>query len=85
MSGLVLKLFLVAASCVFIVYLLASVFRSSRKLDRRITEFKKEQEDLKNSGVILNPMQELAQLYNEQYSDVPKRNSSPSTRRNPRR
>jgi len=80
MSGLVVKLFGFALICVFIVYLLASAFRNSRRLDHRIKEFKKEQEDLKNSGVILNPMIELANLYNEQ--EEPRRTSKkPSKRR----
>ena len=84
MSGLIGKFFGVAAICLFIVYLLASVFRNARRLDRRITEFKKEQEELKNSGVVLNPMQELAQLYNENYAD-PSSPPRPARQRRPRR
>ena len=66
MFGIVFKLFGIAICSVVIVYTAANAFRNARRLDRRITAFKEEQETLKQQGVVLNPYAAMAELYTEE-------------------
>ena len=47
-----------------VLYSGGSAFRKARKLDARIAEFKREQEERKKAGVV-DPYSELASLYSE--------------------
>jgi uncharacterized membrane protein (DUF106 family) len=65
MYGFVIKLFLAAIGTVLIIYMAAQAFRNARRLDKRIQEFKAEQEELEKQGKRLNPYAALAELYAE--------------------
>ena len=65
MFGIVFKLFGIAIALVVIVYMAAQAFRNARRLDRRVQEFKKEQEELEKRGGPINPYAALAELYSE--------------------
>lgn len=65
MYGFVIKLCLAAIGTVLIVYMAAQAFRNARRLDKRIQEFKAEQEELEKQGKRLNPYAALAELYAE--------------------
>jgi hypothetical protein len=59
------KLFGIAIALVVILYLIANAFRSVRKLDRRITEFKADQEEAAKQGKVIHPYAALAELYSD--------------------
>jgi hypothetical protein len=61
--SIVLKLFFFAVCAVSALYLVAQAFRSSRRLDSRIRQFKAEQEENAQSGKPLNPYLAMAELY----------------------
>ncbi len=63
--GLVFKLFGIAIALVIVLYLLANILRSSRRLDRRISDAKKEQEENAKQGKVLDPYAALAELYTD--------------------
>ena len=63
--GVVFKLFGIAFAIVLFLYLIANILRSSRRLDKRLAEFKKEQEEDARQGKILNPYAALAELYTD--------------------
>ncbi len=65
MIGIVFKLFGIAISLVIVAYMAAQALRSARRLDTRIQEFKKEQEELQKQGAPFNPYAALAELYAE--------------------
>ncbi|HLJ56160.1 MAG TPA: hypothetical protein VKT77_14060 [Chthonomonadaceae bacterium] len=65
MGGIVFKMFGIAALAVIVVYLLASAFRQSRRLNRRIAQHKREQEELAKQGKREDPYAALAELYAE--------------------
>ena len=71
MFGVVFKLFGLALAIILMVYLGANAFRKSRRLDRRIREFKAEQERLKQQGKVLDPYAALAELYTERTQEKP--------------
>lgn len=62
---IIFKFFGIAICTMTVIYLIGLVLRSARRLERRIAEFKAEQEDLQNSGGPINPYAALAELYNE--------------------
>ena len=66
MYGLVFKLFVIAIGVVMIGFAAANVFRNARRLDKRIAEFKAEQEELQQQGIVMNPYAGLAELYSEE-------------------
>ncbi|GDX40752.1 hypothetical protein LBMAG21_10440 [Armatimonadota bacterium] len=60
--------------CVVIsVGLLRSIVLRSRRLNRRITEFKAEMEERQKRGIPFNPYLELSQLYQEEEDSKTKR------------
>ena len=65
MSGLILKFFGVAVALLVVFYSVANTFRKARKLDARIEEYKKAQEEKKRNGAVQNPYAELAEIYAE--------------------
>ncbi len=65
MSGIILKLFLVAAATLFVIFSAIGVFRRARKLDTRIKAFKEEQAELKRLGKVSDPYADLAELYSD--------------------
>ena len=68
MLGILFKLFGMAIAIVLIVFLTANNFRSARRLDARIRQFKKEQEELEKQQGTINPYAALAEIYAEQQS-----------------
>lgn len=66
MFGIIFKLFGLAIGSVIVVYLIAQSLRNARRVDRRIAEFKAEQEALKQQGKALDPYAALAELYAEE-------------------
>ena len=66
MPGIVFKLFGIAILAISIVYMIASAFRQSRRLDARIRQLRKEQEEAARSGKVQDPYAALAELYQEQ-------------------
>jgi hypothetical protein len=66
MFGIVLKLFAIAVGIVLAAYAAAHALRSARRLDRRIAEFKAEQEEAQQKGGPINPYAALAELYAEE-------------------
>jgi hypothetical protein len=66
------KFFGIAIGTMLVLYLVGLVLRSARRLDRRITEFKAEQEALQNQGGPINPYASLAELYNEPSPPTPR-------------
>jgi hypothetical protein len=66
MHGFILKFFLIVTGVLLMLYLIGQVARSARRLDRRIQEFKSEQEENEKSGKVLNPYAALAELYAEE-------------------
>ena len=83
MWGIVFKLFGIAVGCVLIFFAAANALRSKRRLDKRIAEFKAEQEELEKQGRPLNPYAALAELYTEETQVPPTkpRSRSPRLRR----
>ncbi len=81
MLGIVLKLFGVAIGCVMVAYAAANALRSARRLDKRIAEFKAEQEELQKQGITLNPYAALAELYAEEAQTARKPRSRSPLRR----
>ena len=65
MSGILLRFSGIAFCAVMCAYLIASIFRRGRLLNRQIAEFKAEQEALKASGKVIDPYAALAELYAE--------------------
>lgn len=65
MSGLIFKFFGIAVAILVIFYSVANTFRKARRLDARIEEYKKSQEEKKRNGVASNPYSELAEIYAE--------------------
>jgi hypothetical protein len=62
---IVFKFFGIAIGAMTVIYLIGLVLRSARRLERKIADFKAEQEALQNSGAPINPYAALAELYNE--------------------
>ena len=76
MGGLAFK-FVGFAVCLFaIFYMAAAAFRNSRKLDHRIREFKKEQEDLTMRRGPIDPYAALSELYAEEKEPGSKRSDT---------
>ena len=65
MSGIILKMFLIAIATLFVVFSAIGVFRRARKLDSRIKAFKKEQAEMKRQGKSSDPYADLAELYSD--------------------
>ena len=65
MFGIVFKLLGLAIAILVVVYGIANTFRKARRLDARIQEFKREQEELANRRGPANPYADLAELYAE--------------------
>ena len=65
MSTIIFKFFGFAALGLCIVYMAASAFRRSRRLDARIRAFRKEQDELARSGRSVDPYAGLAEIYAE--------------------
>ena len=63
MAVILIKFFGIGIAAVVIIYMAASALRSARRLDRRIREFKKEQEALEKERGKVNPYAALADLY----------------------
>lgn len=63
---MILKLFGLAICLIFVVFGAINAFRNARRLDRRIAEFKAEQEALRKQGKILDPYAAMAELYAEE-------------------
>lgn len=59
------KLFGIAIVVVVILYLIAGALRKARRLDRRIAEFKAEQEEAARQGKTIHPYAALAELYSD--------------------
>jgi hypothetical protein len=78
MYGLLFKIFGIALGILLVFYAAATALRSARRLDRRITEFKEEQEELRKRGIIENPYLALAEIYAE---DAATRPDSPNRSR----
>lgn len=77
MLGIVFKLFFIAVCAVTALFMLAGTLRKSRLLNRRIEDFKAEQDELRRSGRSADPYSALAELYAARSADVrPKRPSS---------
>ncbi len=66
MLGIILKLFGAAIGSIAVYYAAATALRSARRLDKRIQEFKEEQEELQKQRGPINPYAALADLYAEQ-------------------
>lgn len=66
MTILILKLFAVAGAVILVAFSAIQAFRNARRLDRRIKEFKQEQEALRQQGKILDPYAAMAELYAEE-------------------
>lgn len=65
MAVILIKFFGIGIAVIVIIYMAASALRSARRLDRRIREFKKEQEALEKERGTVNPYAALAELYAE--------------------
>lgn len=65
MLGIFIKMFGIAIGTVLVLFGAANAFRSARRLDRRIAEFKAEQEALQQQGRSIDPYAALAELYAE--------------------
>jgi len=66
MGGIVFKFFGIATLIIIVVYMAASAFRRARRLDARIREFRKEQDELTRSGRAQDPYAALAEIYAEE-------------------
>lgn len=66
MIGIFLRLFAVAAGLCMVAFAIASAFRNARRLNRRIADFKAEQEELRNQGRTLDPYAALMEIYAEE-------------------
>jgi hypothetical protein len=62
MFVIVLKVFAIAFGVLLALWAAARAFRSSRELNRRIREFKAEQEERERSGQPIDPYAALAEL-----------------------
>ena len=76
MGGIVFKFFGIATIVVCILYMAASAFRRSRRLDARIREFRNEQDELRRRGIHRDPYASLAELYEERENGKRKRGGS---------
>jgi hypothetical protein len=65
MYGIIFKLFAITIGLLIVSYLLASALWKARRLDSRIQQFKKEQEEAEKQGRVSNPYAALAELYAE--------------------
>lgn len=65
MFVIIIKFFSVAIALLLSFYMLGAAFRKARRLDARIRELKREQEEQARNGVPSNPYAELAALYAE--------------------
>ena len=65
MGGIVFKFFGIALIVIFCVYMAASAFRRSRRLDARIKAYRKEQDELARAGRAQDPYAALAEIYAE--------------------
>jgi hypothetical protein len=65
MFGIVFKFLGVAIALLVVVFGIADTFRKARRLDARIQEFKREQEELAKQRGPANPYADLAELYAE--------------------
>jgi hypothetical protein len=82
MIGILLRLFGIGVGICFIVFGAASAFKSARRLNRRITEFKAEQEELQKQGRAMDPYMALMEVYAE---DAPAPTGPPRAGRDARR
>ncbi len=69
MSGILFKFFGIAVLIIVTLYMIASAFRQSRRLNKRIRAFKEEQEELKRQGKVEDPYAGLAEIYAEQENE----------------
>lgn len=60
--GIIIKILLLLMGFFLLCFLAGQVFRSMRRLDRRISEFKEEQKELEEQGRSVPPYVALAQL-----------------------
>jgi len=76
MYGFIFKFFGIAIALLIVFYSAANAFRKARKLDARIREYKREQEDSLRRGVAADPYSELAELYTNRDKPVKPKNGS---------
>ena len=70
MYGFLFKSFGLAIALLAALYGAGSAFRRARRLDARISEYKREQEEARSRGAALDPYSELAQIYSESKSTL---------------
>jgi hypothetical protein len=73
MGGIVFKFFGIAVIVILIVYLAASAFRRSRRLEARIRAFRDEQDELTRGGRVQDPFAALSEIYAEDENPVRKK------------
>src|SRR5579859_7839580 len=66
MIGIFLRLFAIAIGICLVGFASASAFRSARRLNRRVAEFKAEQEELQKQGKAIDPYAALMEIYAEE-------------------
>lgn len=66
MIRIFLRLFAIAVGTCLVVFGAAQVFRNARRLNRRISEFKAEQEALRKQGKVIDPYAALMEIYAEE-------------------
>lgn len=67
----ILKFFIIAAGITMVFFAAAAAWRSSRRLNQRITTFKEELEEKQNQPGPINPYAAMADLYNEEGPGAP--------------
>ena len=65
MPGIVLKLFGLAILGVSVLFMVASAFRQSRRLNARIRAHKEEQRELARLGKVEDPYAALSEIYKD--------------------
>ena len=70
MYGFIFKFFGVAIALLIAFYSAANAFRKARKLNARIEEYKRDQEENRRRGISVDPYSELAEIYAERNKSV---------------
>ncbi len=65
MYGFIFKFFGLAILLLIAFYSAANAFRNARKLDARIEEYQREQEEKRSRGITPDPYSELAEIYTQ--------------------
>lgn len=80
MPALVFQILIALLGVSLTVFAAGMVWRSKRRLDERLRQFKAEQEAQRNTPGAINPYALLAELYQE----PPEKTSAPRSRKRPR-